>query len=358
MMPNLEIAALLEPVPGDAPCGESLLHDPEYDAVRAARREDDPSLPTGVWQTELKVPDWDEVEARCRRLLTERSKDLTIAAWLGESWLHRYGWTALPHCFELVLGLCERYWDDLHPLPREGDWGYRAAPLSWLVGAYADVLSVRCELFEGRDGLRVTLAHWQAAQREALLVVARKDVPAAKREAATSGLAALHDAVRGGSAELMRMKQSALAAARPLIGKVDAWCTPRLGAESPSFGLLIKTMDDGDHVLAECLAMHPNSTPAGEQYATAGEPEETAVPPATPGVPQSREDAYRQLASIAQYLLRYEPHSPVPYMIQRALEWGSKPLPELIQELMASDAGGPKLWSMLGLLPGDGGKGK
>jgi type VI secretion system protein ImpA len=156
----------------------------------------------------------------------------------------------------------------------------------------------------------------------------------------------------------MRMKQSALAAARPLIGKVDAWCTPRLGAESPSFGLLIKTMDDGDHVLAECLAMHPNSTPAGEQYATAGEPEETAVPPATPGVPQSREDAYRQLASIAQYLLRYEPHSPVPYMIQRALEWGSKPLPELIQELMASDAGGPKLWSMLGLLPGDGGKGK
>jgi type VI secretion system protein ImpA len=358
MMPNLEIAALLEPVPGDAPCGESLLHDPEYDAVRAARREDDPSLPTGVWQTELKVPDWDEVEARCRRLLTERSKDLTIAAWLGESWLHRYGWTALPHCFELALGLCERYWEDLHPLPRDGDWGYRAAPLSWLVGAYADVLSVRCELFEGRSGLRVTLAQWQAAQREALLVAARKDVPAAKREAATSGMAALHDAVRGGSAELMRMRQSALAAARPLIGKLDAWCTPRLGAESPSFGVLIKTMDDADHVLTECLAMHPNSTPAGEQYATAGEPEQAAAPTATPGVPQSREDAYRQLASIAQYLLRYEPHSPVPYMIQRALEWGSKPLPELIQELMASDAGGPKLWSMLGLLPGDEGKGK
>ena len=39
-------------------------------------------------------------------------------------------------------------------------------------------------------------------------------------------------------------------------------------------------------------------------------------------------------------------------MIQRALVWGSKPLPVLIQELMASDAGGPKLWSMLGL-PGD-----
>ena len=40
--------------------------------------------------------------------------------------------------------------------------------------------------------------------------------------------------------------------------------------------------------------------------------------------PQGREDAYRQLRGIADYLARTEPHSPVPYLIYRAVEWGEK----------------------------------
>jgi predicted component of type VI protein secretion system len=101
MMPELEIDALLQPLPGDQPCGVSLIHDPEYDAIRTARRADDASVPAGIWQTTLKVADWAAVEAGCRRVLSNRSKDLTIAAWLGEAWLNRYGVPALPHCFQL-----------------------------------------------------------------------------------------------------------------------------------------------------------------------------------------------------------------------------------------------------------------
>ncbi len=167
MMPALDIDALLQPLPGDEPCGVSLIHDPEYEAIRTARRADDASVPAGIWQTTLKVADWPAVEAGCRRVLSNRSKDLTIAAWLGEAWLNRYGVAALPHCFQLMVGLCERYWDDLHPLPRDGDQGFRAAPFAWLAGAYADLLSAQIELFEGRDGLRGTLAQWQSAQRAA-----------------------------------------------------------------------------------------------------------------------------------------------------------------------------------------------
>ena len=87
MMLDLDITALLQPLPGDAPCGVSLIHDLEYDAIRAARRADDPSLPSGIWQTALKVADWQAVEHGCRNVLATRSKDLTIAAWLGEAWL-------------------------------------------------------------------------------------------------------------------------------------------------------------------------------------------------------------------------------------------------------------------------------
>lgn len=362
MMPELEIDTLLQPLPGDQPCGVSLIHDPEYDAIRTARRADDPSVPAGIWQTTLKVADWPAVEAGCRRVLSNRSKDLTIAAWLGEAWLNRYGVPALPQCMQLMVGLCERYWDDLHPLPRDGDLGFRAAPLGWFAGAYADLLSTQIELFEGRDGLRGTLAQWQSAQRATLAATARQDVPAARREAAARTTAVLKEAVGAASPAFLRLERDALATARPLIEQLDAWCTPRLGSEAPSFALLMETMTHAGLVLTECLAMHPNSDPppalpAGDAAAVAGAPAQAPVPAAS-GVPNSREDAYRQLGMIAEYLARYEPHSPVPYLIQRALEWGRKPLPVLLGELTSGDADGQRLWTFLGLLPGDGEKSK
>lgn len=108
--------------------------------------------------------------------------------------------------------------------------------------------------------------------------------------------------------------------------------------------------------------MHPDSkplvaAPATEGSAVAPQPAHAGSVNGATGAPQSREDAYRQLALIAEYLMRYEPHSPVPYMIQRALEWGSKPLPVLLRELMSQEAG-DKLWTALGLLPVDDSKGK
>ena len=110
--------------------------------------------------------------------------------------------------------------------------------------------------------------------------------------------------------------------------------------------------------------MHPNFDPppvlvAGDAVAVAEAPAPApAAVLAASGVPHSREDAYRQLGVIAEYLARYEPHSPVPYLIQRALEWGSKPLPVLLRELTSGDGDGQRLLTFLGMLSVDGGKEK
>jgi type VI secretion system protein ImpA len=48
----------------------------------------------------------------------------------------------------------------------------------------------------------------------------------------------------------------------------------------------------------------------------------------------------------------------VPYLIQRALEWGRTPLPVLLRELTSGDADGQRLWSFLGLLRNEGEKSK
>ena len=56
------------------------------------------------------------------------------------------------------------------------------------------------------------------------------------------------------------------------------------------------------------------------------------MPHAEDGVVRSRDEAYRLLAIAAEYLLRTEPHSPTPYLVQRAVSWGNMPLSELLVE--------------------------
>lgn len=366
MNPAFDIEALVQPIPGGAPAGVSLLHDAAFDAIKAARREDDPALPAGIWQTTLKVADWAAVEAGCEDLLARRSKDLTLAAWLGESWLQRYGCVALSACFALLSELCARYWDDIHPLPRDGDLGFRAAPLAWVAQQFPTLLSGRIALCAGPDGSALTLARWQSAQREAVALKDRKDVPAAKREEAARLAQALAQAAHEAAPAALRDQLQALRAARAPIAKLDAWCTQRLGAEAPSFGVLLETIERMESVLRDWLTKHPDweDVPMVESASIQEQAvvEPAAVPLAPVGAaqeptgprrldaPQSRDEAYRLLAVVADYLMRYEPHSPVPYMLKRALDWGGKPLPELLAELMAGERG-RALGAALGLLP-------
>ncbi|HYN21582.1 MAG TPA: type VI secretion system protein TssA, partial [Thermoanaerobaculia bacterium] len=65
----------------------------------------------------------------------------------------------------------------------------------------------------------------------------------------------------------------------------------------------------------------------------------------------SRSEAYQRLAEAADYLLRTEPHSPVPYLIRRAVSWGNLSLAELLQELLQKNADLPTLYTLLGIKP-------
>jgi Uncharacterized protein conserved in bacteria len=57
------------------------------------------------------------------------------------------------------------------------------------------------------------------------------------------------------------------------------------------------------------------------------------------------------IKQVADYLQRTEPHSPVPYLLQRAFVWGNTPLPELLNELISGDEAARQLWRQLGVLP-------
>lgn len=63
---------------GENPYGLALPHSPVCATIREARREDDPDLPQGIWERELKRADWDKALSLSLGMLRERSKDMQV----------------------------------------------------------------------------------------------------------------------------------------------------------------------------------------------------------------------------------------------------------------------------------------
>ncbi len=350
----LQAAGLLEPIPGPQPCGSNIRHQPAYDSLREARREDDESLPSGVWQADLKRADWVEVERLASDILRHQSKDLMVAAWLGEAWLHRHGPAGLAAALNLLANLCERFSDELHPQPEDGDLSWRSSPLEWLIRRYAQVLLTRVPLLGevGQAFAKFSYADWQQLQRK-LLSDGDSKGARIEREAAQALQRQLHDSLRILPAVQFLQSAAWLAESGTALARLELWSDAQLAFDSPSFTPLRQIIEQLAKLMQEFLAMHPATPP--QPLVDDSMVEEPGLPHPPPAVfgraPASRDEAYRQLALIANYLAKSEPHSPVPYLINRAVEWGQKPLRDLLSELISADAEARRLWALLGVLP-------
>jgi type VI secretion system protein ImpA len=57
-------------------------------------------------------------------------------------------------------------------------------------------------------------------------------------------------------------------------------------------------------------------------------------PTGVPLAPQDRADALQRLQAVAAYFRHYEPHSPVSYLVQRAIYWAELPLEEWLRHVI------------------------
>ena len=56
------------------------------------------------------------------------------------------------------------------------------------------------------------------------------------------------------------------------------------------------------------------------------------------GAIQNRQDALKRLADLAEYFRKTEPHSPISYLVQRAVKWGEMPLETWLQDVIKDEA--------------------
>ena len=332
---------LLNPIPGENPGGTNLRYDPVYDKIREARRADEElqlseeASKRDVWARSAKKSDFLLVTKLCTEVLSNKSKDLQIAAWLTEALLAQERIPGLTQGLGLLRGLLENFWDTVHPEIEDGDSEMRAGPVAW-VGGRLDVAIRRVPLTKSKlDWFR-----FQESRRVGYEADAQgNDAKMAARQAAIEEKKCtgeeFDEAVKNTGESFYRQLTSDLAAAMESAASLETLCDEKFGQSAPSFANIRKALEDLQDCVHEFwkpaeetqpepepLAEEPGEISASESTGAGGAAAAPARKRAPSAEPTDPEEAVRSVAVLARYLRAANPASPVPYLVLRGLRWG------------------------------------
>lgn len=333
----VDIDAMLAPIPGENPAGESQKYTGVYDEIREARRADD-QLAQGDWVREPKAADWERTAEIAIDALTNRTKDFQICAWMAEALVRLYGADGLRDGLKVMLGLHQNFWEQAYPENDEGDLEGRANAISLMDRQAA--LALREAPLTG--GVGYNYNDWETSQAFNV----GPDVPSDQAEERRARAA---EEGKTTSDDWLKAKQATPRAfyEKLYASLTDAWDTFRTldqltgdlyGNQAPSMGELKKAIDDVrtqvEKIVKEKRALEPDPSDAqaggdGAGVAAAGgngHAPGSAAYVSVSGPIRSRQEAISRLGEVASFFRQTEPHSPVAYLVERAVKWCQMPL--------------------------------
>jgi type VI secretion system protein ImpA len=336
--PVLDFDALLKPIPGANPAGEPL-----SDVVRMEldtnRREPVPGDDTtSHWKA-----DWPKVLRVTTDTLTAKGKDIAAATRLVEAATKLHGAAGLRDGLRLLQRLIAECWDRVHPIPANGDTtDIRESPIIWLNdvgrGARFPQTVASIPLF------RLATASFSP------LDTRNKELKAAFDEAVMAAKLPSLEQLRKTHADLLAARQALTDLAAALTTRrIDKDNTPDYAStdSSSNLGSAIERCIEMVEDIAKRRAF-PLVPPTPGAEPQPGEPakanESQATPPAG-----AREGLYRQIEQIAAALRRIEPHSPIPFILERCVKMGAMPFPELMRAIIRENATLDELDRLLGI---------
>ena len=348
---------LLAPIRQEGPAGPWLRTDSVYREIKEARRQDDPSLPQGAWAHDLKKADWEQVSLLAAKALADRSKDLQLAIWLLEAEVNRGRFKGMTASVALIHMLCEHYWDTLHPNADDGDMEHRMNVLRWLNDKLLPSLRMIPLTAVDRNGAEYAWADWELARRNEQLRAAQanRDEPleGPRAKDLASALSATTTERLMGTYSDIREAAEAVAMLGMLLYKLAAEQAPSLAALHDLLDGIMSMLAAELHKRGAVLELTADVGAASdltdEEEVVAAPCEETPPVRLSSAHLGSRADAYSRLAEAAEFLAHIEPHSPVPYLVRRALEWGQLNTAELYHELFIVHGGQLNIFDLLGL---------
>jgi type VI secretion system ImpA family protein len=337
-----DVAALLEPIDGGA--GQNVRPTGEYDRIAEARRDENASLPRGIWVRDIKQADWGLVERLCTEVLAQRSKDLRAACWLCEAWVHSYGFAGLGAGLTLLHGLCRDFWPGLYP-PLDGeDSSARLAAFEWL-NERLPVALYQIPVLVDKTQPELTYDWADCLAAERLDSVRQQDKASAQKAEAAGAVtsAMIEDRRKRTDPAVLEGIVADLGEAMTALAALDEALDTLCGRDAPGLGKIRGVgADIADFATMALKARQMTKAPATVSA--------EALPPPSPAM--SRAAAYRQLAEVADFLRATEPHSPVPDVLDQLVSWRDLSMIELDTALRETGSSVSILLESIGFLVG------
>ncbi len=357
--PTIDVEALLAPIPGSNPAGEDVRHAGPYAAIEEARRADD-DLPQGEWKRETKTADWVGVITLATDTLKGKSKDLQVAAWLTEALAIRHGFAGLRDGLRLLREMQERYWESLYPSIEDGDVESRMGPLESMNAKLPS--SIRAlAVTRSLEGNAYSWLQWKESRTVDNL---QRQNPEAHQAALAEGKLSgerFDKAVAGTPRAYYETLSADLAECWEAYEKVSRVVDEKFGRDAPSLLNIKSALEDCrtlvDGITKKKRELEPDAIPAQPARPAESSVHREASPRSVgtspsggvPVMPQDRADALRRLGEVADFFRRTEPHSPVAYLVQRAVQWGEMPLEAWLRDVIADEAVLARVRETLGL---------
>jgi type VI secretion system protein ImpA len=333
-----KLAGWLLPLDDEAaPCGPDLEYDNDFLALNVAAA----GKPESSFAA-AEPPDWRAVVELAEGLL-DRSRDLRIAVLWLRGLLHQHGFGALATGLRLFNGLLDSHWDQVHPLPDDGDPYPRVNVLASLTdneGLLADLRAAR--LVQDRAAGVVSV-------RQAL--VALNQLPAGADEAGPTRaqLSNMLADVAARQPGLRTQFTDAAALARQLITLAGQ----QLGDEAPDLRPLYNLAQQLASLLPAEDAVDAAAAGDDEAGADGGASQRGVAAGAggasLSGAVRTREDAIRAIDMVCAYLDQAEPTNPAQLFLRRGQQLIGQNFLQLIKAL-APDALG-NVAAMVGVDP-------
>lgn len=347
---SIDIPSLLQPVSSDAPSGANLEYDPVFaDMERSAQGTEEQQY--GDTVIEGKEADWTEVRRTALDLLG-RTRDLRIGVYLARAALKTEGLPGFRDGLALLRGYVEKLWGSVHPQLDPEDDNDPTSRVNTLAGL-CDNMSVlnvvrRTPLVVSRTAGQFTRLDIAYATGElpfsgpadekpkmSLIDAAFQDCPLEKLQVDTQAATEAVDNVRG----------------------LEASVTREVGAGNMrSLEALVKELDSIRKILVERLTRRGGmpvadgpakdgkvnengAEDAGGDAASNGQSKPQGGTVRWTGEITSRDEAIRAITDVCRYFERYEPSSPLPLLLHRAVRLSTKSFLEILRDISPDGLG-------------------
>ena len=297
---------------------------------RRAREQDKKSISNG---REL----WIKVAKDAQYILDTVSKDLEIMCWLWEAWTNIDGLTGMKRGLVLTRELLQEFWPQLHPIDNETcclqpienlNGASRPGPL---IDALNNIIVFKSSEinYNKNDLLHILKQNSDSGKRELISKLERLNCNHIKHlESTVNQCIEEHKEL---CQWIDQLEQNVCVGSSNIKNNLEEWST------------LISWLKNSINVTPSEETCKMDTSKDNEPID--GKSIELQSKKST----HSRTNALEYIRMAADYFITHERHSPVAYLLDKAIRWGDMSLPELLNEIINDEKIRREIFTLTGI---------